>query len=186
MEEEKINPGHRGIRDKLRVIGPMVFVVGIALIIFGIVNLVMGGGSFGSAKYVLFVFAGMPLLFVGSVMSMYGYMGKVARYAAGEMAPVGKDTFNYVADGTQEGVKAFAGALGEGLSEGLGGGLGVGAVAGGVKVRCHKCNELLEDDAKFCSGCGAAITKSKACPKCSELNDPDAKFCDNCGHRYDG
>jgi len=113
-------------------------------------------------------------------------MGKVARYAAGEMAPVGKDTFNYVAKGTQEGVKAFAGALGEGLSEGLGGGLGIGAVAGGgVKVRCHKCNELLEDDAKFCSNCGAAISKSKACPQCSELNDPDAKFCDNCGYRYE-
>ncbi|MBN2271824.1 MAG: zinc-ribbon domain-containing protein, partial [Sedimentisphaerales bacterium] len=53
-----------------------------------------------------------------------------------------------------------------------------------TKIRCHKCNALLEEDAKFCSKCGAPLSKTKPCPQCRELNDPDAKFCDNCGHDF--
>ena len=36
MEEEKIDPGHGGIRDVLRVVGPIVAVIGL---IFGIVGI---------------------------------------------------------------------------------------------------------------------------------------------------
>ena len=99
-------------------------------------------------------------------------MGKVARYMAQETAPVGKDTFNYMAEGTSEGVETLAGAIGRGLS------------AAGAVIRCHKCNAPIPADTKFCGGCGQAVGKAKACPQCRELNDPDARFCDNCGYRY--
>jgi RNA polymerase subunit RPABC4/transcription elongation factor Spt4 len=119
---------------------------------------------------------------------MYGYAGAMARYQAAEIAPVQKDTFNYVADGTQEGVKTAAKAVGEGLSSGLaaGGMAGIGSSGEDNEpgVRCHKCNFVETSDAKFCSNCGAAMEKSKPCPKCNELNDPDAKFCDNCGETF--
>ena len=93
--------------------------------------------------------------------------------------PSGKDTFNYMAEGTREGIKTVAGAIGEGLRE--------GGLAGGSQtmVHCHKCNALAPADAKFCSQCGHALSKTKPCPHCQELNDPDARFCDNCGQAFE-
>ena len=38
MEEEKINPGHRGMRDALRVIGPIIALVGLIFAIVGLVS----------------------------------------------------------------------------------------------------------------------------------------------------
>ena len=180
MEEEKINPGHRGMRDALRVIGPIIAAVGLILAIVGVVSLVRTG----SLNYGFFVMGGMPLLFVVLVLSSMGYMGKIARYQAWEIAPVGKDTFNYMADGTKDGVKTLATAIGSGLGAGIG--AGAAAAGGGqqTKIRCHKCNALLEEDSKFCNECGAPLSKSKPCPKCNELNDGDAKFCDNCGQNF--
>jgi len=119
----------------------------------------------------------MPLLFVWAVLCMFGFMGRVARYQAAEMAPVAKDAFNYMADGTKEGVRTVAGAIGEGLR-------GAATAEQQTRVRCHKCNQLVEENAKFCGACGAALGKTKACPTCKELNDPDAKFCDNCGFEF--
>ncbi|MHC4743870.1 MAG: zinc ribbon domain-containing protein [Planctomycetota bacterium] len=184
MEEEKINPGHRGMRDTLRVVGPIVGVIGLIFIIIGLVSFFSSMGSFGPPKYFWCAFVGGPILIVGIALTKFGYMGKVARYMAGEIAPVGKDTFNYMADGTKDGVKTLATAIGSGLGAGIAG--ASGAVSGGqeTKVRCHKCNELVDEDAKFCNECGVPLSKSKPCPQCSELNDGDAKFCDNCGHNF--
>jgi membrane protease subunit (stomatin/prohibitin family) len=102
-------------------------------------------------------------------------MGSIMRYSAGEMAPVGKDTFNYMAHGTKDGIKTVASAIGEGLRT------GAPASDGEVQIRCHKCNHANAPESKFCSACGASLGKTKPCPACHELNDPDAKFCDNCG-----
>jgi hypothetical protein len=105
-------------------------------------------------------------------------MGAVGRYMAGEMAPVAKDTFNYMADGTQDGIRTVARAVGEGL--GLRDGGGAATV-----VLCHRCNGENDADAKFCSECGAPIRKTKPCAGCGELSDPGARFCDNCGARFE-
>ena len=48
-----------------------------------------------------------------------GYLGKVARYTSQELAPVGKDTFNYMAKETKEGVTDMSEAFFEGMSKGL-------------------------------------------------------------------
>ncbi len=180
MKEKQIDPGHRSLRDTLRIVGPIVGGAGVLLIILGMVSFFGAFGGSGPPKYFWCAFLGMPLAFAGGVMTSYGYMGKVMRYHAQEVAPVAKDTFNYMAEGTRDGVKTMAGAVGQGLAEG-------GFRSGGgseTKVRCHKCNALEDADAKFCSQCGQPLGKSKACPTCQELNDPDAKFCDNCGHAY--
>ena len=174
MGERQIDPGHKGPQSVLCRIGPILLGLGVLLTIIGFASFFLAFGNFWCA------FLGMPLMFVGGVMSSYGFMGKMMRYQAQEMAPVAKDTFNYMADGTKDGIRTVASALGQGLSEG---GLGFGG-ATDTKVRCHKCNALTEVDAKFCSACGAPQAKTKACPQCREWNDPDAKFCDNCGHRY--
>jgi membrane protease subunit (stomatin/prohibitin family) len=114
----------------------------------------------------------MPILFVGVVLSKFGFLGAISRYTAGEVAPVGKDTFRYAAHHTRGAVKDLAQAVGEGLQ----------ATRGTERVlRCHRCNADTELPAKFCRECGAALEKTRACAACGELNDPDASFCDNCG-----
>ncbi|MHC5147154.1 MAG: zinc ribbon domain-containing protein, partial [Planctomycetota bacterium] len=164
-EEEQINPGHKKTRKKLRKAGIICIIASLPLMCIP--------------------FIGFPLLFAGLVMTMMGYAGKLARYQAAEIAPVQKDTFNYLADGTQGGVKTVASAAGEGLASGFAaGGMNPGTAENTTGVRCHKCNFIETPEAKFCSECGAAMEKSKACSKCNELNDPDAKFCDNCGGTF--
>jgi hypothetical protein len=177
MSQEKIDPGHSTVRNTLRVVGPIIGGAGVLLIVIGIASFFMAFGGSEPPKYFWCAFLGMPLAFVGGVMISYGYMGKVMRYYAQEAAPPIKDTFNYMAHGTSDGVKTMAGAIGQGLREG---GFGAGGAAQ-TQVRCHKCNALNQVEAKFCSQCGQAMAKSRPCPDCSEMNDPDAKFCDNCG-----
>jgi len=179
MEEEKIDPGHGGLRSVFRVLGPLLLLVGLLLVVIGMVSAFSSVGSFEPPRYFWCVFLGGPITFVGLVLCKLGYMGKVIRYVAGEIAPVGNDTFNYMANGTKDGVKVVASAIGQGLAAG---GLGIGSQV--TKVRCHKCNNLVEEGAKFCSRCGTALAKTRPCPTCKELNDPDAKFCDNCGYKF--
>jgi RNA polymerase subunit RPABC4/transcription elongation factor Spt4 len=174
----QIDPGHNAVRNTLRIVGPVISLIGLIFMIVGIADFFRAFGSFGPPKLFWCAFVGMPLLFVGLVLSSYGYMGKVSRYVAEETAPVGKDTFNYLADGTREGIKTVAGAIGQGLREG---GLGGGSP---TMVRCHKCNALAPADAKFCGQCSQALGKTKPCPHYRELNDPDARFCDNCGRTF--
>ncbi len=59
----------------------------------------------------------MPLLFVGGVLCMFGFMGAVARYSAAEHVPVATDAINDLAEGTQGAFKTVARAVAEGVKE---------------------------------------------------------------------
>ena len=181
-QEFKIDPGHKGPQGFLRKMGPLILIGGIVLTAVGVVSVFAVGPSIWFAC----AFLGLPMIFVGTAMTQFGYIGRVARYMSQEVAPVGKDTFNYMADGTQEGVKTVSKAFAKGLSEaGIGlGGIGAAPAGPDVQIKCHKCSEMNDEDAKFCSNCGTAISKTKPCPQCDEINDPDARFCDNCGYKY--
>lgn len=181
MEEEKIDPGHKQARSVLRLVGPVIAALGLILTVAGLGSFLIALAGGAPPRYFWLALIGLPLLFVGSTLCLFGFIGKMARYGAGEMAPVGKDTFNYMAGGTEDGVRTVAKAVGEGIGTGLVAGQTTGPEA---KLRCHKCNNLVDTDAKFCGECGVAVAKTKECPECRELNDPDAKFCDNCGYRY--
>jgi RNA polymerase subunit RPABC4/transcription elongation factor Spt4 len=186
-EEEKINAAHSKIREILRITGPMMLIIGglcIAIALFDVIRVIVTD-SFDPPKLAALFFIGGPLLVAGFGVTSFAFMGAVVRYQAAEAAPVAKDTFNYMADGTQEGIKTVVKAVGEGLASGFAAG-GINAAASETEtgVRCHKCNFIETSDAKFCSNCGAAMEKSKPCPQCHEINDPDAKFCDNCGRTF--
>ncbi len=58
-------------------------------------------------------------MFVGGVLSMYGFMGAVFRFAAGEVAPVAADATNYMAEETKGAVETVAKAAAKGVVEGI-------------------------------------------------------------------
>jgi membrane protease subunit (stomatin/prohibitin family) len=92
MPQPFVTQEHLRVRNALRIIGPIVFLVG---------------------------FVGMPLMFVGGVCSGYGFMGAMARYAAREGVPVGVDAINYAAEGAQPGITTAARAIATGIRQGL-------------------------------------------------------------------
>ena len=104
MPVNQIDPGHNSVRNTLRAGGPIITVIGVVFMVVGFADFFRAFGGSGEPRLFGCGFVGMPLLFTGLVLSSYGFMGKVLRYTAEEMAPAGKDTFNYLADGTREGI----------------------------------------------------------------------------------
>ncbi|HOV77482.1 MAG TPA: hypothetical protein PLS24_05610, partial [Sedimentisphaerales bacterium] len=98
---DKIDPRHEHTRRVLRAVGiPLIFVGGTFLVV-GIASFFVAFGGMGPPRFFWCAFVGMPILFAGGALTFYGFMGTVMRYSAQEMAPVGKDTFNYLAHGTK-------------------------------------------------------------------------------------
>ena len=173
-----IDPQHNATRDLLRVVGPAVVFVGLIFSIIGIGNFFASFGSFGPPRYFWCAFVGFPLIGLGSAICKFAFMGAVGRYMADEITPVGKDVFNYMADGTKDAVRDLASAVGEGLR-------GDAPSKEVQVVRCRNCSTENEISANFCKSCGASLAKPESCGNCGELNDPDARFCDNCGKALD-
>ncbi len=171
-EAEKINPGHTQLRKVLCVVGPLILAMGILLVIVGAIDIFTD--PFSGFPFAFLIFAGMPMIFVGGVMTQFAFMGAVFRYVASETAPVGKDTFNYMAKGTQPGVRDITSAIREGLTEPQ-----VGTIN---TIACSQCHHPNDADARFCDQCGNEMITNKRCTKCNNENDLDARFCDNCGN----
>ena len=111
-------PKHNKARTFLRVAGVSAALVGIILELIGLASFVSAFNNGGSPRLFWCSFLGMPFLFAGAVMCMFGFMGAVARCAAAEQVPVASDAINDLADGTQGAVKTVARAVAEGLKEG--------------------------------------------------------------------
>jgi hypothetical protein len=120
MSDNKVqSPQHSLIRTVLRIGGPIIILVGLTFMIVGIGSFFSAFGTFEPPRYFWCVFVGIPLLFVGSAMCMFGFLGSYYRYVAGEAAPVAKDVVNYMGENTQPGVQAVAKAAAKGVSEGI-------------------------------------------------------------------
>jgi hypothetical protein len=107
---------HAGTRSFLRVAGPLVAAAGLIFLIVGMASFFSAFGG-GSPRLFWCCFVGMPLLFVGGVLSMFGFMGAVARYTVAEQVPVATDAINDLAEDTQGAVKTMARAVAEGVIE---------------------------------------------------------------------
>lgn len=178
---------HRSNRSVLRIIGPIVLIAGILLTVVGIGGFFLGminafdqGPSFDGppSEFKLFflAFIGIPLMGIGGAITKFAFMGSIARYAASEIAPVGKDTANYVIDGTKDAVGDLAQSVGAGIAAGM-----AGDQSSTETVDCPSCGEACDSGARFCSDCGTAIPGEVRCERCGAMNEPDAKFCDQCG-----
>src|SRR5438876_396351 len=118
MNENRLqSPRHSGIRDLLRIGGPLIAAIGLLFMIVGFGSFFASFGSFEPPRYFWCAFVGMPLLFIGIAACMFGYLGAFQRYVAGESAPVAKDVVNYMGENIQPGVKAVTKAATEGVIE---------------------------------------------------------------------
>jgi hypothetical protein len=111
---------HSSIRIILCVGGPAIAGAGLVFMIIGIGSFFTAFTAAASSefpRYFWCAFVGIPLLFIGSGMCMFGFMGTVQRYVAGESAPVAKDVVNYMGENIQPGVKAVTKAVTEGVIE---------------------------------------------------------------------
>ena len=169
-DQEQINPGHTDTRSLLRIIGPSILAIGLMFVAVGLGSFFSSFGTFEPPRYFWCCFIGMPAIAVGLAISRFAFLGAVSRYVAGEVAPVGRDTFNYMATGTKEGVRDLAGAISEGFS-GL----------ADERVECPECQHANDAEARFCDQCGGQMVTRKTCSSCSTTNNASARFCDQCG-----
>jgi hypothetical protein len=120
MNDDQLkSPQQSTIRTTLRTGGLIILAIGGLLVLIGLGSFFSSFGSFEPPRYFWCAFLGMPLLFVGMVMCMLGFLSAFQRYVAGESAPVAKDIVNYMGENTQPGVKAVTKAVTEGIKEGL-------------------------------------------------------------------
>ena len=173
---DPIDPGHQEKRSLLRLIGPLVLVAGLVLVVIALVDFFSAFGGSEPPRYFWCGFVGLPLMWLGFVLSSAGFAGAVQRYLAGESAPVAKDTANYLARETKEGIQTVAAAVGEGLAAGR-------REGSSNFIVCPQCRQANEPDACFCKACGAALAGARRCPACSRPNAAEATFCSHCGAR---
>jgi hypothetical protein len=148
-QEPNIDRKHSTTKRVLWILGPTVAGIGLLFTVIGVGNFFSSLGTLGPPRYFWCAFIGLPLLVIGLALTHFAFLGSFARYYFGETAPVVKDTFNYLADGTKGGVRTTAQAIGEGLAEGL--------ATARPRTICPRCNQANDPDAKFCKHCGAAI-----------------------------
>lgn len=160
MDKHNLNPNSK-TKKTLKKLGPTILIIGIVISVIGIASM-FGSGIGGGLPFI-----GFPLIFVGAVLSMFGYMGDVSRYTASQTAPVVKDVTNYLLENTKESIGGVAREIGKNMRE--------------DNVKCVFCGEELNKNAKFCDNCGKPT--GKVCNDCGTSNDADAKFCLNCGKR---
>lgn len=143
----------------MKVIGFITLPLGIILLISGITSFFnFSGESFFIKSTLAFI-----LIAVGSSCLRMAYMGKVARYTASEMAPVKRDTINYMIDGTEDEVVDL-----------------VQKIKGGqvAAITCPYCGDDNDGDAIYCDHCGR---KLKVTCSCGTVNQAGSRFCKKCG-----
>lgn len=147
MQMEKKPPGSANqdqIRTNARIFGVLLTGLGVATIGVGVVGFVLTAFS---DSYDPFADPGVPkpmiwmgVFLVGGVLSVVGrgllgagYGGAALRYAAGEAAPVFKETKEYLAADTSADPARAQGPF------------------------CRACGVRNDVEANFCDGCGASL-----------------------------
>ena len=178
-EPREIDPGQATTRGVLRVVGPAVLGLGALLTAVGMISFFSAFGGMEPPRYFWCAFLGLPLLALGGALTQAGYVGSILRYFSGQVAPVQKDTFNYLAEGTSPGVRTLAEAVGHGFATAT----AMGRGEAGATRACPRCAASNADGGSYCNQCGASLqVEARACPGCGGAAGASAHFCPHCGH----
>src|SRR5262245_46364351 len=113
-------PQHAAMRSFLRVAGLMLAAIGLVFLVIGMVDffsVFYHFGMSGPPRLFWCCFVGIPLLFGGGMMCMFGFMGAIARYTAAEQVPIATDSISDLAEGAQDAVKTVTRSIAEGIKE---------------------------------------------------------------------
>ena len=150
MQDEQIGgKRHQTIRTLLRLLGPLVLLVGVVFVIAGIASFFSSFGSHEPPSNFWCAIVGIPLIGIGGGICHYAFIGAVARYVVNEIAPIAKDAVNYLGKGTQDGVTHVIQAIAEGAA--------AARRPDGAPILCRACKASNEAHAKFCNRCGTAL-----------------------------
>jgi len=144
-KEPFVTDKHIQMKSTFRTVGPILLLIGGVCILIAFVDFFSGVNSFEGPKYFWLFFVAMPFLFLGSIITKAGYAQDAAKYMSREIAPVASETFNYIAEETQEGVETIAKAVQRGKADIV------------QAKQCPNCRTLNILDAKFCNECGHSL-----------------------------
>jgi hypothetical protein len=147
-------PEQKAAGNFLRKIGPLVFIAGLICTVIALINFFIAMSGGGEPRLFWLFFIGMPLIFVGGVMSQFGFLGTVTRFVAGETAPVAADTVNYMADETKGAVETVAKSAAKGIVE------GIEAGKAAITNFCPHCGTSVKGDFQFCPKCGKPLANA--------------------------
>ena len=85
VDPAAVSARHVRVRTACRVAGPAVFLLGLTLAVISAASLFASAGSFEQPQYFWLGFVGLPLMFVGGVLSVIGYAGAMNAYFLREM-----------------------------------------------------------------------------------------------------
>lgn len=122
-----------------RTLGFVFLPIGLLLAIIGFIDFFMSFNSATPPHLFFCLFIGMPLIFIGIVFLIFGFMKELNSFAASQSAPVHKDVVNYMLDGTREELSKTINASN--------------------KIICPNCKCENDADAKFCKNCGEELNK---------------------------
>jgi uncharacterized membrane protein len=66
------SPNHSRVRKALRIAGPLILIAGLVFVLIGMISFFSSMSNSRRPEYFWCAFLGMPLMFVGVVMSKFG------------------------------------------------------------------------------------------------------------------
>lgn len=170
---EYTNEKHKKVKKILRIVGIILFLVGVGLSIFGGIFFAK---NFEDPMNMTTNFAAFDMIFLGlgSFLSISGlflffisFIVSVGKYVSKESAEIQKQLIYDVKDDHKEYAKTISSGIKEGLKD------------GNSSFTCPYCHHAVKTSDKYCDSCGSRLVKT--CPSCLKENDPDAKYCSGCG-----
>ena len=166
--------GHETTRNVARIIGAILSIVGVFMFIEGLSVFFNPTPDLNNMSRFIWAVLGLPMIGIGLNLLFFGFLGKLVRYKANEVAPVAKDAFGYMAHETKDSMRDVVRNVTHGIRERL-------SDAAPVTVQCHHCGAAGKPGSKFCDQCGSSLVAIKKCPNCHAEHDADARFCPSCG-----
>ena len=132
-------------------IGGIMVVIGFAVMIWGIIDIVNIGLGDLEFTFMLKIIIGGAVAGIGAIpfgVGIYFYMAskmeKISKFYSRATAPAAKYTTEQVTDGLATGLEKHGMGIGTGGKE-------------VIKIKCRNCGYLETEDAEFCSKCGQSM-----------------------------